>query len=135
MCVVPEKPDGGADHRPAEDGHLRDLGHMGKLEVIGKHGVAADVGEHRERSSSNYSAANRQSIETIGEIHGVAGAHNDDGHEREERQKRQWRKIAVVQSADHQVWPEMLEEGHNQTSGVQPMGFQSTQDRAYHKAV
>src|ERR1035437_10047814 len=28
----------------------------------------------------------------------------------------------------------MLEEGHNQTSGVQPMGFQGTQDRDYHKS-
>ena len=52
-------------------------------------------------------------------------------HESEERQKRQRRQIAVVQPADDQVRPEMLEERHDQARRIQAVGLQGAQ-RARH---
>src|ERR1700678_1124902 len=78
MGVVPEKADGGADHRSAEDGDLADQGHALEFEVVGKDDVAADVGEHGERAGGDDGAADSQAVEAVGEVDGIRGAHEDE---------------------------------------------------------
>ncbi len=127
MGVVPEKTDGRADHGAAEDGHLRDLGHFRELEIIGKNGVPADIGKNGERSGGDDGAADREPVEAVGKVHGIAGANNDERDKRNERQKRQRRQLAVMQAADHQVRPEVLQERNNQAGGIQAVSLQCTQ--------
>ena len=81
--------------------------------------MAADVGKHGERSGGDHRAADGQAVQTVGEVHGVAGSHNHEHHENHERQKRQRPELRIVpQAVDHQVGPELLEERHHQVGGV-----------------
>ncbi len=119
MGVVPEKPDGSADHGAAEDGEFADHGHALEFEVVGKDDVAADVGEHGERAGGDDGAADGQAVETVGEVNGVGGAHEhedyecDEGHKDEEFQVRNGTWPQVPQ----QVGTPALDERHGQLRG------------------
>src|SRR5215831_11881236 len=100
MRVIPQKSYGGTDQRATEDGHLRYLGHLGKLEIIGKLGVTTDIGEHGESPSGDHGAANRQPVQTVSEVDGVAGTHDHQRHKYKEWQKRERPKMCVLQTSD-----------------------------------
>ena len=51
--------------------------------------VAADVGQHRKCTGRNHGAANRETVQTIGEIHGVGTAGDHEGDEQKKWQERE----------------------------------------------
>ena len=104
-------------------------GIVAKLKVVGEDGVAADVGQHRQRAGGDHGAADGQAVQTVGQVHRVAGADNHQAHEGDEGQERQRREVAMMQAADDQVRAEVLEERHDQAGGVQPVRLQGAQDR------
>ena len=87
MSVVPEKADAGAHHGPAKYGDFADHGHALQLEVVGKDGVSADVGQNGERGRGDDGATDGQPIQSIGEIHCVAREDDDQGDEDREGHK------------------------------------------------
>ncbi len=108
-----------ADHRSAKDGHLGHHRHALKLKVVRKHDMAADVGEHRQRSGSDDGAADGQSVQAIGKVYRIRRAHqdednkDDEGHKGEKSQMRQRCRPEMPQ----QVGPELLEEWDSQLRG------------------
>ena len=68
----------GADHGAAKDCELADLRHALEFEIRGEGGMAADVGEDRERAGGDDRAADGEAVETVGEIDGIARDHDDD---------------------------------------------------------
>ncbi len=85
--------------------------HTLQLKIIGKDDVAAHVGQHGQRARGNDRATDGQSIQSIGQIHCIAGA---DDHQDDEENKRQKRQHAQVrnrpQRVDGQIRPEALDE-------------------------
>jgi len=130
MGVIPEEANGRADHGAAENRQLRDLGNLGNLQVVSEQGMSTDVGQHGQRPGRDHGAANRQAVEAVGEVHGIARTDDDDHHEDQERNEGYRPKMRVLQAADHQVRPEMLEKRHNQPRGVQAIALQADQDDA-----
>ncbi len=127
MRVVPEKADGRADHRSAEDRHFGHLRHARQFEIVGKLSVPADVGEHGQRTGRDHRASDRQAVEAVSEIDGVGRSHKHERHEEKERQESQRPQVRVLQAADHQVGPEVLGEGDDQPRGVQRVFLQTDQ--------
>src|SRR5689334_24376815 len=89
MCVVPEKSKRSTDERAAKNRQFANARNVLNLEIRGPAVVAAYIGQYRERSSRNDRAANRQAVQSIRQIYGVGGTHDDDGRRYEKRQKRQ----------------------------------------------
>ena len=92
--------------------------------------MPADVGQHGQGPGGDHGAADRQAVEAVGEVHGVARSHDHDHHENQERQEGQRPKSGVQQAANHQVRTEVLEERHDQARGVQPVVLQGDQGEA-----
>ena len=67
----------------------RDQGHALQFEVVGEDDVAADIGEHGERAGGDDGAADGESVEAVGEVDGVRGAHQNEDDERDEGHKGQ----------------------------------------------
>ena len=91
MRVIPEKSDGRANHGTAEDGHLRDLWHLRELEVIGENGVPADIRQYGKGAGGDNGTADRQAIEAVCKVDGIAGTNDNESDKRDERQKGQRR--------------------------------------------
>src|SRR5258708_37128908 len=72
MRVIPEKADTGPDHGAAEDRQLGGLRHALEFQIFGKHGVSAEIGQYRESSGGGHGAAAGQTLQPVGEGHGVA---------------------------------------------------------------
>ena len=77
------------DHRSAEYRQLAGQRHALQLKIIGEDHVAADIGQHGERAGGDDGAADREAIETVGQIHGVARARRS----RESMKSRNGRKL------------------------------------------
>ena len=77
MRVVPKKADRRSHHGAAENGQLSHLRHTLQFQVGSERSVAADVGQHRQRPGGDHRATDGQPVQAIGEIHGVAGKHDD----------------------------------------------------------
>ena len=71
MRVIPEKAETGAYHRATEDREFSSLPDGRDVEIIRKSRVAGDVGQRRQRGRCNERAADRKTVQTIGQIHGV----------------------------------------------------------------
>ena len=58
--------------------------------------MAADVSKNRKGPGGDDGAADGQTVQSVGEIHGIAGAHNhqhNENHERDEGQRPQMRVV------------------------------------------
>jgi hypothetical protein len=90
-----------------------------QLEIIGKNHVAADVGEHGQRSGGNDGAADGKSVETVGKVNSIGRADQDkhdpqnEGNECEQREMRN-RGGPVVPK---QIGPQRFNERHRKVRG------------------
>ena len=82
MTIEPKKAEPRADHRQANDRQLARARDVGHLKIAGRAEVAREIGHRREHRGDDQRAANRQSVEAVGEIHGVRAA--DDGGGRQD---------------------------------------------------
>ena len=76
--VEPKEAEAGADQARAKDQDLTDAGDVGNLQIARELEIAGRIGEHAERARHHDGGHDRETIEAIREIHGVAGA---DDHE------------------------------------------------------
>ena len=93
--------------------------------------MAAHVSKDRQCSGGNDCAADGQSIQAIGQVHGITRSNDhqhDKQHERRKGQRPQMRIMA--QAFDHQVRPELLHEWNHQVSGILADGSKRYQDEA-----
>ena len=82
--VVPEEPEARADQRAAEDRQLADQRrHRGSWQVLGEHAMAADVGQRGERRRRDAEHADRQAVETVGEVDRVGPGDADERREQD----------------------------------------------------
>ncbi len=91
--VEPEKTETGAADGGAEYGELTGARHIGHAQIFGEIQMACDVGENRQRARHHDSRHNGETVEAIGEVHGVAGADNDEigQHDEADSAQRQHR--------------------------------------------
>ena len=68
--------------------HLADAGDVRDLQVGGELDVAGGVGEDAERRGDHHRRHDGETVEAVGEIHGVAGADDDEVGDR--RRIRRW---------------------------------------------
>src|ERR1700676_57356 len=128
MRVVPEKSNGGTDHGSAKNSELSDLRHALQFEVGCKSRVPAEVGEHRECSGRDHSAANGEPVKSVGKIDGVARCDNHKHNKTDKGQEGQRPEVGMNRpSLNHQVRVELFEEGHQQSGGVFSAVLQSDQ--------
>ena len=114
MSVVPEESNGSADHGATKDSQLSNLGHSRQFKICRKCRVAAHICEHCERASRDDGAADRQTIETIGQVHRIACADDHQHDKDDKRQERNRPQTRVVQQAiDNQVRMKLLQKRHN----------------------
>jgi hypothetical protein len=84
-------------------------------------GVSADVGEDGKRARGNHGAADSQPVESIGEVHGIAGKDNYEANEHHERQERDRPQVGVVQEGlDDEIRVEGFRKRNNQLRGIHP---------------
>ena len=122
MSVVPEETQAGAGHRPAEDSQLSHLRYVGQVQVFGEAGVAADVGERRQRRPRDGDAPDGQPVQAVGQVDGIRRPHQNQHNENHKRQNRQRiDQPAVEPGVNHQVRPELLEEGKENLGGIHPV--------------
>ena len=120
MGVVPKKPDGRAHHGAAKNCQLADLRHALQFEVRRKCSVAADIGEHGQRSGGDDGAADSQAIQAIGKVHRIAGSDNYQRYEGDEWQKRQRPQMRIaLQASDDEVGPKLFDERHQQLGRIE----------------
>ena len=104
------------------------MGHALQFEVIREHGVAADIGKHRERRGGDDCAADGQAVQTIRQVHGIARTDNDQRHKENERNKRQDAEVRnCAQRMDEEVGAKALEERHHQVRGVHSLAAHGQQ--------
>src|SRR5580704_6921115 len=131
MRVVPEKTERSAHQRAAKYGELRHARDVSNLKIGRPAVIAADVGEHRQPSGRNYGTADRETIQTIGQVDRVRRSSNDDGHKNQKRNERQrpqmWRS---QERMNHQVGMDFLQEGNNQFGGIRAASSQRKQSGA-----
>ena len=78
--------------------------HLLQLKIVGENRVAADVGEHRQRTGGNQRAADGESVKPVRQVDGVGGAHQHEDHKDDERQKRERPQMRIDRPAKyHQV--------------------------------
>ncbi len=85
---------------PQQDRELAGAGHVVDLQIIGEHRVAGQIRDHAEARGGDHHRHDGKPIETVGEVHRVAGA--DDDEDREQH--------VEPAEIDHQL----LEEGKHQ---------------------
>ena len=83
--VPPEETEAGAGQRATEDGQFGGMGVAENLKVIRKHTVSAEKRQHRERAAGNHHEAGRKTIQTIGNVDGIARTHYYKDYENVER--------------------------------------------------
>src|SRR5215469_7654690 len=83
MRVVPQESERCADEGAAKNRKLADFGDVLDVKIGSPAKVAADVSKYREGSCSDDRAADGQAVETVGEVHGVRGANQDEADKNE----------------------------------------------------
>src|SRR3954464_2259500 len=119
MRVIPKEPDARANHRTAEDSQLGHLWNARQFKVVGKHRVTAYISQYRESAGGDDCASDREPVESVRKVHGIAGPYDDHRDECNEWQECQQPQIVIAyQRTDDQVRPEFLYERHDQMSAV-----------------
>ena len=118
----------GTHHGAAENGQLADLRHVLQLQIGGEDRVAADVGQHRQRAGGDDRATDRQPVQAIGEVHGIAGERDHQGNEDQEGQEGQRPKIRVMRAVNESPDPDetRLKKGTINWVEYSPCDLQST---------
>src|SRR5262249_29582587 len=87
-----------------------------------KRSMSADVGEHGQGSGGDHSAADREAIESVSQVNGVARANDDHANENHEGEKGQRPEVCIMSPAlNDKVGAELLDERDDQLGGVQAM--------------
>src|ERR1700730_12686647 len=89
MRVVPKKTKGSAYKRTTKNGKFANAWNILNFKIRGPTKIAAHIGKHCERPSSNHCASNGQAVETVRKVHGVRCSGNHQRNEKQERQERQ----------------------------------------------
>src|SRR5262245_10923784 len=79
--IEPEEAEAGADQGPADDGKLAGPWHEMDLQIFGEQRIADEIGDEAEGGGGDHHRHDGEAVETIGEVHGVAGTDNDEGAE------------------------------------------------------
>ena len=119
VCVEPEKCEPRAGDRTTEDRELPGAGNKRKSQVFGKHGVARNISKQSERAADHHGRHDREAVQAIGEIHGIARAHDHEIGHRDETKRAQ--RIA-----------NLLEKGHDEHGLRRQVGVQG-QVRSRHQ--
>ena len=82
--VEPEKAEARPEHRAAQHRKFTGAGDVVDLEVVGKHGVAGEIGDHGEARGRDHDRHDGETVETIGKVHRIARADDDERAESEE---------------------------------------------------
>ncbi len=83
--VEPEEAEPGADQRAADHGKLAGALHEMDLQIVGKQNVADEIGDEAEGGGGDHHRHDGEAVEAVGQVHGVAGADDDEGAERNEQ--------------------------------------------------
>ena len=104
--VVPEKAQTGADQRGQEHRQLAGACDIGNLQIVGEPLIADQIGDQDEGRGGDHHRHDGEAIETVGEVHGIGGAGDDEAadHDEEQAQRDQRR----------------LDEGNGQHAGQSP---------------
>ena len=78
-------PEAGADNGAAQHRKLPGAGDIMDVEVFGEERVADQVGNEPEAQRNDDHGDGGQSVETIGQVHGIARADNDEAAEHEKK--------------------------------------------------
>src|SRR6516225_2801443 len=77
--VEPEKSEPGSGDGAAQHRELSGAGDIMNIEILGKERVADQVGNDTEADGNDDHRHRGQTVETIGEVHGIARADDDEG--------------------------------------------------------
>ena len=78
------KPRPGADHRAAQHRQFAGAGDVVDLQIVGEHRVADEIGDQAEACRGDHHRHDGEAVEAVGQVHGVAGADDDEGAEEHE---------------------------------------------------
>src|SRR5579863_4148660 len=135
MRVVPEEAKRGAYKGTAENGEFANARNVLNFEISSPSRVAADISQHRERTSSDNRAADRQAVEAIRQIHGVRRTYDDHANKREKWKKRQGPKVRRIhQGMEDQIRVEAFEKGDHQLRRVGVVRHQNEQRNPHDQA-
>src|SRR6202161_4372360 len=84
--IEPEKAQAGAEHGAAQHRKLPGAGDVVNLQIVGEHGAAGEVGDHAEARRRDHHRNDGKAVETVGEVHRIAGADDDEGGKEYEEQ-------------------------------------------------
>src|SRR5262245_7952481 len=119
MRVVPKKTERRTNKRAAKNSQLANAWNILDVQITGPPRVAADVRQHGQSARRDHRAADRQTVETVRQVHRVRGTCYDNHHKKKERQERERPQMSAGdQGMDHQVRLKFLEEWHNQLRGI-----------------
>src|SRR2546429_387722 len=135
MSVVPEKAERSQAERAEETGEFAATRNVLKLERGGPAVVAAHVGQTRKRPRRDDRAADGEAIETVGEVHGVGGTHNDNCRRHKKGHKRKRPEVSgemrlIEQRVNHKIRVESLQEGKDELRRVSAVGGQHKKHNA-----
>ena len=88
--VEPQKGQPRPGHGRAEDQQLARARDVREEQVLGVHRAAGDVGKHAQGRAHHHHRHDGQAIEPVGEVDGIAGAHDDQVGQDDEAQHAQW---------------------------------------------
>ena len=80
--VEPEEAQARAEHRAAQHREFAGAGDVVDLQIVGEHRVAGQIRDHAEAGGGDHDRDDGETVETVGQVHGIAGA---DHHERAEQ--------------------------------------------------
>ena len=83
--VEPQKAETGADQRAADHRKLAGPLHEMDLQIVGEQHVADEIGDEAEGGGGDHHRHDGQAVETVGQVHRIAGADNDEGAEGNEQ--------------------------------------------------
>src|SRR5579859_7581594 len=135
MSVVPEKTERSANQRAAKDRQFADARNVLNVEVSRPARVAADVSEYGQGARGDDSAANRQTVEAVSQIHRVGRAGDNDGDEQQERYECQSPEMPTRhQRMDYQIGMKFFQERNDQLCGIRTVGRKFEQADSDHHA-
>ena len=82
--VEPQEAEAGAEHGAAQHRKLAGAGDIMDLQIIGEDRVAAQIGDHAEARRRDHHRDDGEPVESVGQVHRIAGADDDEGREQDE---------------------------------------------------
>ncbi len=130
--VVPQKAQRSARHGAAEYRQLARSGQPHQVQIFCELSMAAGVRQHRHGPGGDDHQPDREAIQSIGQVHGVGTANQDEGDKQEEEDKRERVGERVAkEGVDDKTGLEALEERHVHRRRVAPVRPQYQQKHAH----